>query len=234
MRTAAPASERVTSTLWGFAPFAAIVTVHVVALAVDAAAVADPSKLLLMPALAGAVIWAGRRSRPAGFAALLTAVALSWLGDSVGVLPALLPTIPLMLLLFGLAHVAYIRLFVRWIAVQRLPRWALLYAAWWVALLAAMAALLLPQPNGGLMLAALAVYGALLGATAITAARCTPAVAVGAALFLASDSLLAFRLFAPDAALEWTSPLIMLLYGAGQGLIALGAVRTPPRQAVRA
>jgi len=45
--------------LLGFTPYAAISLIHVVALAIGAEAVAGSPKLLLMPLLAVAVLWAG-------------------------------------------------------------------------------------------------------------------------------------------------------------------------------
>ena len=55
-------------------------------------------------------------------------------------------------------------------------------------------------------------------------------IAWGGVFFLASDTILAFRLFMPDAMPAWTSPLVMITYCLGQGLIAAGVVvsaRTP-------
>jgi hypothetical protein len=46
----------------------------------------------------------------------------------------------------------------------------------------------------------------------------------GSVFFLASDSVLAFRLFMPEAMPDWTSPLVMLTYCLGQGLIAAGVL----------
>ena len=62
------------------------------------------------------------------------------------------------------------------------------------------------------------------GRTAAGAARCHPVIAWGGVFFLASDTILAFRLFVPDAMPDWTSPLVMLTYCLGQGLIAAGVL----------
>ena len=51
-----------------------------------------------------------------------------------------------------------------------------------------------------------------------------PLIVWGGAFFLASDTVLAFRLFMPDAMPDWTSPLVMITYCLGQGLIAAGVV----------
>jgi uncharacterized membrane protein YhhN len=63
-----------------------------------------------------------------------------------------------------------------------------------------------------------------LAGTAATAARTNRIITIGAAFFLASDTLLAFRLFTPEAMPPVTSPLVMLTYTVGQGLIAAGVV----------
>ncbi|MER1998011.1 MAG: lysoplasmalogenase family protein [Arthrobacter sp.] len=41
-------------------------------------------------------------------------------------------------------------------------------------------------------------------------------------LFLASDTVLSFRIFMPDSVPDITSALVMLTYCAGQGLIIAG------------
>ncbi|MFG6446087.1 lysoplasmalogenase family protein [Microbacterium sp. P07] len=204
---------------WGFAPYAVISLVHVIALAVSADALAGPTKLLLMPALAIAVLWAGRGTswgRP--FTLLFLALAFSWLGDGAATFFPFAPELPVMLGCFGLAHLAYIWLFARVLPTRRLPAWTLIYALWWVVLLVAL------WPRLGALTVAVAIYGVVLAGTAATAARTYRVIAVGAAFFLASDTLLAFRLFTPEAMPPWTSPLVMLTYTLGQGLIAAGVV----------
>ncbi|HWM17223.1 MAG TPA: lysoplasmalogenase [Microbacterium sp.] len=212
--------------LWiGFAPFIVVSAIHVVALAVGADTIAETTKLLLMPMLAAAVLWGGRGSRGGlTYVLLLTAIALSWIGDGAGTFFPTLPTVPMMLLFFGLAHLCYIWLFWRVISVRRVPRWALVYGVWWVALVAILVPLILQNIGGGPFAIAVAIYGLVLGGTAFAASRCHPLVAWGGALFLGSDSILAFRLFAPDAMPDWTSPLVMLTYCLGQGLIAAGVI----------
>ncbi|SEE15009.1 YhhN-like protein [Arthrobacter alpinus] len=42
--------------------------------------------------------------------------------------------------------------------------------------------------------------------------------------FLASDTILAFRIFALELMPDWTSGMVMLTYTIGQGLIAAGTV----------
>lgn len=218
----------------GFVPYAVVSLVHVVALGVGADAVAEPTKLALMPLLAVAALWAGRGSTWGTPATLLfLALAFSWLGDGAGTFFAGMPELPIMLLCFGLAHIAYIVLFWRFIRTRPWPRWALVYVAWWLVLVVILVPIILSKIGGGGVAPAVAIYGLVLGGTAATATRCAPMVAIGAAFFLASDTILAFRLFTPDAMPDWTSPLVMLTYTLGQGLIVAGVATGLPRLAAR-
>lgn len=215
----ATTTRRVPAWTWGFAPYAAISLLHVVLLAASSPAAA-PTKLLLMPALALAVLWAGRGTgwgRPAML--LFIAIALSWLGDGATTFIPLLPDVPVMLASFGLAHLAYIWLFTQDVSNRALPRWTGVYALWWITLLIVL------FPRLGVLTIAVAAYGLVLACTAATSARVSILTAVGGAFFLASDTVLAFRLFAPETMPDGTSPLVMATYTCGQGLIAAGVVR---------
>ena len=203
---------------WGFALYGAIALVHIVALALGSP-LASPTKLLLMPALIIAALWAARGSGwGTSYTLLIVALALSYLGDGAGTFFPFAPELPMMLLCFGLAHLCYIWLFWRRLAVRPLPLWSAVYGVWWVALL------LVLWPNLGALLIPVALYGLVLGGTAAAASRCHPLIVWGGAFFLASDTILAFRLFMPDAMPGWTSPLVMITYCLGQGLIAAGVV----------
>lgn len=200
-------------------PFVVAAVVHVAALTTEST-LAGPTKLTLMPLLALPVVLARPRLRqPAVTALVLVALLFSWLGDGAGTLFPGGPELPLMLGFFGLAHLAYIVVFVRFLGAGPWRRWAVLYGGWWIAMVAVIG------PHAGGLLAAVAVYGVVLAGTAATGARCGPVIAAGAAFFLASDSLLAFRLFLPDAAPGWFSPAVMATYTLGQGLIVVGVVR---------
>jgi uncharacterized membrane protein YhhN len=202
-----------------FVPYITVSLIHVAALALDADALAGPTKLLLMPLLALAVVWGARGSAwTRTHTLLVAAIALSWLGDGAGTFFPWAPTVPMMLLWFGLAHLCYIWLFWRVLAERRVPVWAAVYAVWWIAILAVL------WTHLGSLLIPVALYGLVLGATAAGAARCHPVIAWGGVFFLASDTILAFRLFLPDAMPGWTSPLVMLTYCLGQGLIAAGVL----------
>jgi len=212
-----PTRTSTTSSVVGFLPYAVVSALQVVALWIGVDGLAVVTKLLLMPLLALAVLWA-RRLRSAPLVLLLVAIGFSWLGDGTAQFFPWLPNLPMMLLFFGIAHLAYIWLFQRHLAVQRVPAWALVYVAWWVGMLVVL------WPHLGDLRWAVAVYGLVLGGTAASTARSVPMVALGGAFFLCSDTVLALRLFLPDAMPWWTSPLVMLTYCLGQGLIAAGVV----------
>ncbi|MCQ1947250.1 lysoplasmalogenase [Arthrobacter sp. zg-Y1171] len=228
--TAAPAQSQTTvlprSWWWGFLPFAAASAVHVGARAVEATDIAEPTKLTLMPLLAVAALWGARGvvRGPAGrmlpAALLLAALFFSWIGDGAAAFFPSAPELPVMLGSFGLAHVCYIWLLAGYAAAGRIPRWALVFPLWWVLML-----VVLWPALGGLALA-VAAYGIVLAGTAATAARCRPMVAAGGLLFLASDTILAGRIFLPEQMPDWTNPLVMLTYCAGQALIVAGVLRT--------
>ncbi|WEK60210.1 MAG: lysoplasmalogenase [Candidatus Microbacterium colombiense] len=202
--------------VWSFLPYIAVSIAHVVLLALDSP-LATPTKLLLMPLLALPVVVAVRRITPR-LAAILVfgALLFSWLGDSAGALFPNAPEIPLMLGFFGIAHLTYIALFLRHSTRQRMPWWALIYVAWWIAMITVLG------PHAGGLLVAVAIYGVVLAGTAAFATRCDPVVAAGGAFFLASDTILALRLFLPGSLPAWSSPVIMLTYTLGQGLIVAG------------
>lgn len=206
-----------TSLVWAFLPFAVISILHVVLLATGSP-LAGPTKLLLMPLLAVPVLFSAGHLTPRSTLLLLAAVLFSWLGDGAGAFFPAAPELPLMLLFFGIAHVAYIVLFARHLAVRRMPGWALVYVAWWIAMIAFLG------PHTGELLIGVAIYGLVLGGTAAFSARCHPLIAVGGAFFLTSDTILAFRLFLPDSLPSWSSPAVMLTYTLGQGLIVAGAL----------
>lgn len=215
------------SRLWiAFIPFAFASVVHVWTLAVDATDAAGPTKLMLMPFLALAVVWAGHHEWTTAHTVLVTAIGLAWIGDGAGPLFPGADTLPLMLLFFALAHLCYIWLFWRVLPVRRLPWWAAIYAAWFVTLLAVL------WNDLGALLVPVAAYGLLLAGTAASAARCHPLIASGGASFLLADSVLAFELFRPEALPAWSSPVVMTMYCLGQGLLAAGVIVSVRERAV--
>lgn len=213
-----------------FAPFAAVSIAHSILVAVDHPLGGFATKQLLMPALALAAVWTLRGVRPwprAAMSFVLAALALSWIGDGAGLFFPGLPTLPTMILFFGLAHICYMLLFWRAPGIRgarRPPVWVLVYVAWWGVTVAVVG------PPAGSLLIPLAVYGLVLGGTAALSTRFGPLVSWGGALFLCSDTLIALREFL--AAPGWVGDLIMPSYALGQGLIVYGTVRILRRGAV--
>ena len=241
--TTLPAPDRTESTArtwwWGFVPFLVLSAVHVGARFAGIPEVADPTKLVLMPLLAVAAVWGARSAGRAGgnpgdmgklptvpllpAVLLLAALLFSWFGDGAATFFPFAPELPVMLGSFGIAHICYIWLMAGYVADRRLPRWSLVFPLWWVLMLAVL------WPSLGSLAPAVAAYGIVLAGTAATAARCGRVVAAGGVLFLASDTILSFRIFMPDAMPDWTSGMVMLTYCAGQGLIVAGLLLRGPR-----
>ena len=210
---------------WGFGLYALVSAIHIVSGVVGPDVIVFPTKLMLMPALAIAALWALRGSFDTSTATraasvLFVALAFSWLGDGAGFFfPFLDDELPAMLLCFGLAHLAYILLFLRFLPRRPVPRWTLVYAAWWVLMVAVL------WPSLGALAIAVALYGLVLGGTAVAATRGGAITTAGGAFFLASDTILALRLFLPDQTGLLAGPWVMLTYTIGQGLLAYGIVR---------
>jgi uncharacterized membrane protein YhhN len=209
-------------TLVSFLPFLIVSVVHVVLGLFDLPGSGYATKQLLMPTLALAAVWSMWGVRPwprRAMVLVLLALTMSWIGDGAGLFFPEWPTLPTMILFFGLAHLAYIVLFWRApnsIGARRVPWWALIYVAWWVV------TLLIVGPHAGDLLVPLAVYGLVLGGTAALSTRFGRTAAWGGAFFLVSDTLIAFREFMPVPA--WINEFVMPTYELGQGLIILATV----------
>ena len=205
-----------------FLPYVLVSLLQLVALAAGAATLAAASKWLLMPALGLALVLAAPRTRRArrvvGPAA--AGILFSWLGDVLLGTPGGLGFL-LGLGAFLLAHVSYLVLFARGLRTRPVPVWAVVLVPWWVALLVVLG------PHLGALFVPVAVYGLVLGGSAALALATNRFSAVGALLFLASDTVLALKLFLPGFALWQADAVIMLLYLLGEGLIVFGAVRSP-------
>ena len=189
---------------------------------------ARATKLLLMPALALAVLLTARPLRGAVPVLLLVAIGFSWGGDALLTFPGDWWFV-VGLASFLLAHVAYIVLFLRLPARgRRLPAWTIAYAAWYVAFLALLA------PHLGGLLAPVALYGLVLGVMAAIAGGLGGVIAVGGALFVVSDSVLALGRFLPGYEFAAHDLVVMSTYLAAQGLIALGRrARAPSEDQLR-
>lgn len=201
-----------------FIPFVVASVVHLAALAVVNDSLSSFTKPLLMLSLLAGLLFALPRWRT--LVALLAALALafSWAGD-VGIASPGDLSFLVALGFFLIAHVFYIVLFLRKLRVRRISAWSLLYAAWWVVLLVLLA------PHIGSLLIPVAVYGFVLGAMGALALSCHRFIALGGALFVVSDSILALNKFLPGFELWQVHFFIMLSYLAAQGLIVFGIIR---------
>jgi uncharacterized membrane protein YhhN len=201
---------------------AVVALVHLVAQLAGAGTLADLTQVLLMPLLA-AVLWC-ETSAPRSRLVTLTLVALvlSWLGDTAPKLADGDAAFLVMVGFFLLAQVAYIVAFLPFRATSvlhvRRPL-LLLYLAVVVGLVAACV--------GGAsdMLVPVLVYGACLGTMAVLATGVNRLTAVGGALFLVSDGLIALDAFVPGFGLPVQGFWVMATYVAAQVLIVAGVLR---------
>ena len=223
------------SVWFAFAAYVVVSVVHVTALFMQHP-LAPPTKLLLMPLLAFGVLislaqanremtWHTSKKRVAWLtvATLVFGIVMSWLGDGAATFfPMFDDELPMMLLCFGLAHLAYMWIFWRSPAIRtrkRLPIWVAAYAAVYVVLM------VLLVPHTGQLTVPVLIYSLVLVGTATLATLVSPIVAWGGLWFLTSDAILAFRIFTPEAMPQWTSGMVMLTYTLGQLLIAYGVTK---------
>lgn len=207
--------------------------VHLGAQLTTSTRLAEVTQWFLMPLLAAWVL-AATSGRPRGRLVRLTlaALAASWLGDTA---PDLVPSSSSFLVMVGFflcAQLCYIAAFwpFRARSVVGLPRpdssarprWrpagAVAYGGALVALVAACA------PGTGSLLVPTIVYGVGLVAMAALATGVNGRVALGGAIFLVSDSLIALHAFTSWYAVPQHGFWVMLTYVVGQALIATGIV----------
>jgi uncharacterized membrane protein YhhN len=198
-------------------PYLAVSVIHVVALVVGMTAVSTPTKWLLMPALLFALVATAPRSRLVIVVGGV-AVILSWCGDVLISTPGGTGFV-LGLASFLLAHVTYLVLFLAVLRTRRVPVWALVYVVWLVGLL------IVITPHLGTLVVPVVAYGVILAASTAAALGTSRPVALGALLFLLSDSVLVFKLFWPGFAGPQADAIIMVLYLLSQGLIVWGVLK---------
>jgi uncharacterized membrane protein YhhN len=195
--------------------FVALLALHLVATADGWDVVRLATKPLLMPVLAGWVrAWRGPRT-------LVAALLCGWGGDvllEIGGTGAFLAGMGC----FAAGHVCYLRIFVRRGAFAGPRRAVRLRCGAYAAVWAVTVALLWPGLDAG-MRVPVAVYSLLLASMAAGAYGLGAVTAVGGALFLLSDSLIATGLAG------WPRPpgydvWIMLSYVLAQSLLAGGVL----------
>ena len=210
-------------TVAAFIPFAAVSVIHLTAKLSGDVPLDRATKGLTVPALILAVLIVLlanhiRLPRPV-LAALVAGLTLSWIGDIT------LADFTTGLSFFLLAHVAYIVLFHLAFA-RRISWWSLGLLPWYAGLLLAL------WPFLGDLAGVVALYGLILGLMAAAATRGNALTMLGGTLFVASDSLLAFRMFTPLFQTPAEDVVIMGLYLAAQLFITVGVLRTArPRTA---
>ena len=207
---------------WGFVGFGVVGVVHLTALIARSQDVAVPSKALLMPTLLVALLLGLPRLRSEITLWAGLALVFSTTGDVLLGAPGEVAFL-IGLAAFSLAHVAYVLLYLRPLRTKRIGWRALFYLVWLVVL----GVVLLPHI--GSLAIPVVLYGVLLCGAAAAALGTTPMVATGALLFLASDTLLAFKFFLPGFSLWQEDFLIMLVYLSAQGLIIAGTVLAAQR-----
>ncbi|MGN6240365.1 MAG: lysoplasmalogenase [Cellulosimicrobium cellulans] len=219
---------------WG--ALALLTLVHLAAQLAGASTLADTSQWFLMPVLAGCLWLATRpatdegRRRSRLVRLTLVALCFSWLGDTAPDLADGDAAFLVMVGFFLCAQVTYTIAFwpFRASSVLRRPLALAPYLLAFLVLVAACA------PGAGSLLLPVVVYGACLVLMAVTATGVDRLAAVGGAVFLVSDALIALDAFAPWYALPAHGFWVMLTYVVGQLLLVLGVLRRERAAAVPA
>ena len=109
---------------------------------------------------------------------------------------------------------------------RRRPRVAALYG------LAVLVIILVVAPPAGFLAPAVIIYAATIGTMAVLATGISRLTAIGAAIFIVSDTIIAVTTFVVPGRLGIDTFLIMTTYLLAQTLIVLGVVRAPAPMAV--
>ncbi len=206
---------------WFAGAFAAVALVHLAAQLAGGGAVADATQVLVMPLLGG-VLWCDTPAPRGRLATLvLVALGLSWLGDSAPKLVSGDASFLVMVGFFLLAQVAFIAAFwpYRAASVLHVHRVRLIGYLGVVAALVGVCA-----AGAAEMLVPVLVYGGCLGAMAVLSTGVNRLTAVGGALFLVSDGLIALDAFVPGFGLPLQGFWVMATYLAAQALIVAGVL----------
>ncbi|MGC5616694.1 lysoplasmalogenase family protein [Georgenia sp. Z1491] len=224
-RRRGPSPAAVTTAMVATVVLVVVTLVHLVAQLTGPAILREVTQPLILPPLLLAVLalTPAPRSRTTSWA--LAALALSWGGDLV---PRFLDVggFEAMLVLFLLAHVCW--LIALWPRRRSTPVWSspalvLPFLGYGVVLV-----ILCAQGAGSLLPAVVAYAAAIIG-TALLAPALGTAAAVGALVYIVSDSLLALRTFA-GLDLPGHGMWVMATYVAAQVLLAAGVVRVQGRE----
>lgn len=206
-------------TLAAAGAFLAVAVTHLSAHVLDADTLRQVTQWALMPTLALFLATAGRPVRDRLQRLVLLALGFSWLGD---LLPALVPDDAAFLVMVGfffLAQVTYVVAFAPYVRGLRRHPWA---AIPYLVFLGAMLVLVLP--GAGSLTVPLVLYGVAIATMAVLALGVDRATAVGAAIFLVSDALIAVDHFVAGYDFTHQGLTVMATYIVGQALIALGVM----------
>jgi len=202
--------------------YAIVAVVDVVAELAHWSRVADVAQPLLMPLLAGYLV----ASVPGAFPGTrlvrwtLAGLTFSWLGDVAFGLPVGI-AFELGLGCFLIAQVCYSTGYRPMLADSPISRnrwWAAPYVAWWLVLFGVLA------PDLGGLMVPVAVYGALLCTMAALATGVHRLTAIGAAVFVVSDSVLAATSLTDRLEFSADGAVVMATYIVGQVLMVLGVI----------
>lgn len=207
---------------------AVVTVVHLAAQLAGGGVVSDATQVLLMPLLAA--VLRTQTSAPRGrlVTLVLIALGLSWLGDSAPRVTSGDAAFLVMVGFFLLAQAVYIAAFLPFRArsVLHVRRPVLLAYVGAVTVLVAACA-----GGAGALLVPVLVYGTCLGTMAVLSTGVNLPTAVGGALFLVSDGLIALGAFAPGFDLPAEGFWVMSTYVAAQVLIVVGVLREQDRAA---
>lgn len=204
--------------------YALVCSVHVLSQALELTAVAMATKPLLMPLLAAYLVSVVQRPFTRLVRVVLAALAFSWLGDVL--LEAARRVDSDLVFMAGIggflvAQVLYIVAFTRLVRASTPPRppvWALVYVLYGVGLV------VLLGPDLGEFLVPVAIYAAAICTMGIVASGVNRFTALGAAVFVASDSMIAVGEFTDlwTLANNWQRVLVMTTYTVAQALLVHG------------
>ena len=208
------------------AAYAVVSVVHIVAHMASATVVATATKPLLMPLLAAFLLSASARPLTRMVRVVLAALAFSWLGDVLLEVARLADSDTLFIAGIGgflVAQVLYIVAFtpvVRASTPPRPPFWALLYVPYGAIMIGYLG------PELGEFLLPVAVYAVAICTMGIVAAGVNGYTALGAAVFVVSDTLIAVGEFTDMLTIadNWQRVLVMSTYTLAQALIVIGVI----------
>lgn len=208
------------------ATYALVSVVHIAGHLASATWLTTATKPLLMPLLAAYLLSASSRPLTRLVRVVLAALAFSWLGDVALEVSRLADADGLFLAGLGgflVAQVLYIVAFtpiVRASTPPRPPLWALGYVLYGAVLVAFMA------PELGEFLLPVAVYAVAICTMGIVASGVNRWTAIGAAVFVVSDTVIALGRFTD--VLDWSESIqrvaVMSTYTLAQALIVIGVV----------